>query len=355
MTRSPSGVDQAADGEILTPVDVMVAGDTAQWSDAARLLFAYHRETAVEVGAKEPGRPQDVWLPVRQEAMDPSSELSTYLIAYDRGRPAGGVALVAHDGLSIMLKRCYVWPQWRGRGVAGALVTAAMDVAAERGATRLVLDVLPSRQGAIMAWRRMGFVDAAPWGDASMAYFERPLTGDPPRAWLGLQHGEVALRESDRRWTSVFDHQAEVLGRALGDRVAAIEHVGSTAVADLVAKPIVDIAVRLAAGVDGDGVIGAIAGHGYEFRGDKGVVGGLLFVLNDRPHRRIAHVHVVRQGDDQWSRYLEVRDRLRADARARGAYSALKVDLARRFPSDRAAYTTAKASFLQALLREDRC
>lgn len=74
-----------------------------------------------------------------------------------------------------MLKRCYVVPDWRRRGVARALVDHAAVVAAGTGADRLVLDVLPSRAGAIAAWQRMGFVATEPWGDPKMVYFERRL------------------------------------------------------------------------------------------------------------------------------------------------------------------------------------
>ena len=82
---------------------------------------------------------------------------------------------MAHDARSVMLKRCFVHPAWRQRGVARALVQAAEAQAARRGGDRLVLDVLPSRRGGIAAWRRMGFVEAEPWGDASMVYLERPI------------------------------------------------------------------------------------------------------------------------------------------------------------------------------------
>jgi GNAT superfamily N-acetyltransferase len=102
---------------------------------------------------------------------------SIYLIAYAQGAPVGGVALVEHDSGSIELKRFYLEPQWRRKGVATALVAAADNPAVARGATRLMLDVLPSRTGAITAWRHMGFVDAAPWGDLAMAYLERACQG----------------------------------------------------------------------------------------------------------------------------------------------------------------------------------
>ena len=319
-------------------LEVRLAADAESWADAARLLFAYQRETAVEVGAIAPERPEEVWRPVRRETMDPASVYATYLIAYDQGRAVGGVALVAHDGLSVMLKRCFVQVSDRRRGVATVLAHAARQLAADRGAIRLVLDVLTSRTGAIRAWRGMGFVEAAPWGDPALAYFEFRTDDGRPPAWLGVPYGEVALRQSDPRWTNVFAHQAELLRGTLADDVVAIEHVGSTAVPGLVAKPIIDVAVLVHPDADVGTAVRSITDVGYEFRGDKGAAGGLLFVLEHAPRRRIVHLHLLGTGDDQWERYLALRDRLRSDVEARTAYSAAKRELSRLFPADRGAY-----------------
>ncbi len=327
-------------------LEVVQAGDEETWEHAASLLFAYHAETAVEVGAPRPGRPEDVCPPVRRETIDPTSVLPTYLIAYHSGEPLGGMAVVSHDPLSAMLKRCYVAPSWRRRGVARSLLEHAAAAVADRGVSRLVLDVLSSRLGAIAAWRRMGFEDAEPWGDPAMAYFERPVPSAGDRAWLGLRKGDVALRESDPRWKAVFAHHAELLGKVLEGQTAGIEHVGSTAVEGLVAKPIVDVAVRIRADVDESEVVRKLKATGYRFRGDKGSDGGLLFVVEDEPAHRIVHVHGVRDGDPQWERYLRTRDRLRAEVDLREAYATLKKDLARRFSADRSAYTAGKAAFL---------
>lgn len=87
--------------------------------------------------------------------------------------------------------------------------------------------------------------------------------------------------------------------------------MGSTDVEGLVAKPIVDVAVRLAPDVNQTSVIGSLEGRCYEFRVDKGQEGGLLFVAEDQPGHRIAHVHLLRDADDQWERYLKLRDQLR--------------------------------------------
>lgn len=68
----------------------------------------------------------------------------------------------------------------------------------------------------------------------------------------------------------MFEHHAEVRRRTLADKVLGVEHVGSTAVVGLVAKPIVDVAVRLAPGVNQGRVVISLEGRGYVFRGDKG-------------------------------------------------------------------------------------
>lgn len=118
----------------------------------------------------------------------------------------------------------------------------------------------------------------------------------------------------------------------------------------LIAKPIVDVAVRLTPSADEASVIASLQRRGYEFRGDTKDSGGLLFVAADQRRGRIAHLHVLHDGDHQWERYLLARDTLRADDRTRAAYAALKRDLALRFPTDRAAYTDAKRSFFDVVL-----
>jgi GrpB-like predicted nucleotidyltransferase (UPF0157 family) len=92
---------------------------------------------------------------------------------------------------------------------------------------------------------------------------------------------------------------------------------------------------------------------GYQFRGDKGDTGGLLFVLEDRPAHRIAHVHVVPHGSEKWRRYLAFRDRLRIDPDARACYGEVKRRLGEQCASDGQAYTAGKAVFVAGLLSAD--
>jgi GrpB-like predicted nucleotidyltransferase (UPF0157 family) len=169
-------------------------------------------------------------------------------------------------------------------------------------------------------------------------------------ATLGLAYGQVRLAASDPGWPAAFQRLAAELRAALGEEAVAVEHVGSTAVPGLAAKPILDVAVGLAPGADPDRAIAALGPLGWRFRGDKGDEGGLLLVLEDRPAHRVAHLHLVGHGDVQWRRYLALRDRLRADPAARAAYARLKERLTTRFGGDRRAYTAAKAAFIAQLL-----
>jgi GrpB-like predicted nucleotidyltransferase (UPF0157 family) len=168
---------------------------------------------------------------------------------------------------------------------------------------------------------------------------------------LGLAYGMVRLVGSDPGWPGAFHRLAAELSQALGQHAMAIEHVGSTAVPGLAAKPILDVAVGLSPDADPAQVVAILEPLGWIFRGDKGDA-GLLLVLEAHPSHRVAHLHVVGFGDARWHRYLAFRDRLRADATARAAYAELKCDLAERLAGDRAAYTAAKHTFIAGLLAQ---
>ncbi|QXJ24238.1 GrpB family protein [Actinomadura graeca] len=163
---------------------------------------------------------------------------------------------------------------------------------------------------------------------------------------MGLGYGKVRICDSDPRWPQAFEQLAAELQAALGTTAVAIEHIGSTAVPGLAAKPILDIAVALIPRTETKEVIAALEPLGYIYRGDKRDQGGLLFVLEDRPLRRIAHIHAVDHDDAQWRRWLFFRDLLRTDPATCAGYDRLKRELAHRHAHNRQAYTTAKTSFV---------
>jgi GrpB-like predicted nucleotidyltransferase (UPF0157 family) len=165
---------------------------------------------------------------------------------------------------------------------------------------------------------------------------------------LGLHRGTVKLTPHSEVWHQLFAEEAARLRDAVGEHVLAIEHVGSTAVCGLSAKPIIDIAVAVRGVVDVGRRLTPLENIGYEHRGEWGIPGRRLFVKGEP---RTHHLHMVEAGGDLWRNYLLFRDRLRRSAEVAEAYERLKRELAREHEDDREAYTAGKASFIEDVLR----
>lgn len=135
----------------------------------------------------------------------------------------------------------------------------------------------------------------------------------------------------------------------LGTIAVAIEHVGSTAVPGLAAKPIIDIDVLLRARTDLPMAIARLASMGYAHRGDLGIAGREAFRAPTDGFRQ--HLYVCQPGNSPYREHLVFRDYLRAYPEALHAYAALKRQLAEQFRDDRLAYNDAKASFVAEILK----
>jgi GrpB-like predicted nucleotidyltransferase (UPF0157 family) len=162
----------------------------------------------------------------------------------------------------------------------------------------------------------------------------------------------IEVVDYDSAWPALFDAEsARLFPYFPSDSIRRVEHIGSTAVPGLAAKPIVDILV----GVDDfDFVVEQVApameraGYDYFFRPDFGDDGPRYpwFIGRDTSGIRVSHIHVALVEDaSQWDRVV-FRDHLRQHPDAVRQYAALKRDLATRFPDDREAYTLAKTGFI---------
>lgn len=166
---------------------------------------------------------------------------------------------------------------------------------------------------------------------------------------LGLARDRVVVRPYDDRWPQAFAEESARLRALLGPLARALEHVGSTAVPGLPAKPVLDVAIAYAHRSALEAMRDLLARAGYEDRGDQGEQGGVVFVKGPAT-RRTHHLHLVAEASAQWRRYLASRDALRRDDSLRARYGALKGALARRFPADRVAYTAGKDDFVADVL-----
>jgi len=159
---------------------------------------------------------------------------------------------------------------------------------------------------------------------------------------------EIIVVDDDPDWPRQFEALRAVNARALGDVALAIEHVGSTAVPGLAAKPIIDLDVVVAPGQVGT-AIDRLSAIGYEHKGDLGVAGreAMRHPSGSRRH----HLYVCAEGNLALANHLAVRDFLRADAAAARAYGELKRRLAFRFADDVDGYVDGKTAFILDILR----
>ena len=165
---------------------------------------------------------------------------------------------------------------------------------------------------------------------------------------LGLLSGTVRVVPYNPAWPALFAAEADRIGAALAPLPIHLEHVGSTSVSGLAAKPIIDILAGRPQGEVAAPYIEALSRAGYDHRGEQGIPGREFF---RRGTPRAYHVHFVELGSTFWRDYLRFRDLLRADASVAAAYERLKQELAERFPHDREAYIAGKDPFIVAVLQ----
>jgi GrpB-like predicted nucleotidyltransferase (UPF0157 family) len=171
-------------------------------------------------------------------------------------------------------------------------------------------------------------------------------------AGLGLDYGALRFDRTNAAWLGAGVKLRDRVAEVLEGSAAAVQVVGSSSVLDLLAKPIIDLAVGLAANQSLSPVKARLVADGWIYRGDAGSNGGHVFVLESRPWHRVAHLHVVDHAGEQWHAYLRFRDLLRRSAEARERYEAVKLALAEQTPIDRTAYTNGKTGVVTALIHE---
>jgi GrpB-like predicted nucleotidyltransferase (UPF0157 family) len=166
---------------------------------------------------------------------------------------------------------------------------------------------------------------------------------------LGLQRGTVQIVPYTSLWVDLFQAERARLQDACGADALDIQHIGSTAVPGLAAKPILDLGIAIASGAVVTQCIPRLAALGYTYRGYRGPDQGYFF---DRgPEEHLTHyLHMLLIDTPGWSNYLRFRDYLIAHPEVRDAYMRLKQELATQHADNRGAYTAAKTSFIQEML-----
>ena len=149
-----------------------------------------------------------------------------------------------------------------------------------------------------------------------------------------METRKVIVLPYDKAWKSAFEYIRLELEAAIGDLVIGIEHVGSTSVEGLSAKPCIDIDVIIKDYTVFNDVVQKLATIGYMHEGNLGIKDREAFRYTDKPHLLTHHLYVCPQDSRELHRHITFRDFLRSNPAAAKKYGRVKETAAQLFPND---------------------
>jgi GrpB-like predicted nucleotidyltransferase (UPF0157 family) len=152
-------------------------------------------------------------------------------------------------------------------------------------------------------------------------------------------------------WRDAFEAEAKQVAAAMGENVVAIHHIGSTAIPDIYAKPVIDFLVEVRDITEVDGRSPAMESLGYEVMGEYGIPGRRYFRKDNREGIRTHHIHAFEAGSAEVERHLSFRDYMIAHPVDAQRYSELKRKLAEEHTRSMDGYIDGKDDFIKEIDR----
>ena len=162
---------------------------------------------------------------------------------------------------------------------------------------------------------------------------------------------KVGVVPHNPRWRDAFEAEARHVDVALADNVVAVHHIGSTAIPNIYAKPIIDLLVEVRDITEVDARSSAMESLGYEVMGEYGIAGRRYFRKDDEQGTRTHHIHAFEVGSAEVERHLAFRDYMIAHPEDAYRYSELKRKLAEDHPQSMDAYMDGKDAFIKEMDR----
>ena len=166
-----------------------------------------------------------------------------------------------------------------------------------------------------------------------------------------MKTAKVIVLPYDMAWKTAFEEIKKELEDAIGDLIIGIEHVGSTAVEGLSAKPCIDIDVIIRDYSIFDAVVCKLKTIGYIHEGDLGIKDREAFKYSDKPHLLNHHLYVCPQDSEELHRHITFRDFLRSNPEAVKKYSLSKETAAQLFPDSIDQYIEYKSPCIEELYK----
>lgn len=166
---------------------------------------------------------------------------------------------------------------------------------------------------------------------------------------IGLKRGTVVLQKYRQEWGTAFEIEKESLEKLLGDIAINIQHIGSTSVPGLAAKPVIDMLMAVKSLDDASDFRALLEKAGYEYRENGSDEEKLLFVKGPE-ELRTHYLHITRLDSPVWQNDIDFRDYLRSHPEAAAEYQKLKEMLASKYADRRENYTAGKSEFIRTIL-----
>ena len=163
---------------------------------------------------------------------------------------------------------------------------------------------------------------------------------------------QVVVVPYDAAWKYAFEEIKTEIEDQIGDLMLGIEHVGSTSVKGMSAKPCIDIDVVIRDYSVFDAVVQKLDAIGYIHEGDLGIKDREAFKYTDKPHLMMHHLYVCPQYSEELHRHISFRDFLRSNPEAVRKYSLIKEKAAELFPNDIDGYIEYKSPCIKELYKE---
>jgi GrpB-like predicted nucleotidyltransferase (UPF0157 family) len=162
--------------------------------------------------------------------------------------------------------------------------------------------------------------------------------------------GPVIIVDYDPDWPILYEKEKQQILEAVGDRTLAIEHIGSTAVPGLGAKPIIDIMAGVQNKADADERLLPLQKIGYTDVTPEPDNSEWFYCLGKAPHSVGYHLHLMKFQSGHWNRHLAFRDYLRSHSDVAKKYFKLKKRLSKKYGINRVGYTNAKTAFIEKIV-----
>ncbi len=162
---------------------------------------------------------------------------------------------------------------------------------------------------------------------------------------------ELVLSKYQDTWPRQFEQVAEQLRATVPAHDAILEHIGSTSVPGLCAKPVLDVLLGVSSLAEAEAAIPALASIGFIYRPEhEAAIPNRRYFVRPAGQTLRVHLHAVLLDGLLWRQHLHFRDALRQEPPLREQYATLKRALAATYAGDKAAYTEAKAPFIRQVL-----